>query len=440
MPVVEPHEERPVRLVVRDDSLERSRITVLFRFVLALPLVVWVTLRGLAAFVVAVGNWLAVLIERQVPSSLHDFVASYVRYATQVSAYVFLAANPYPWFRCQEDYPVDLEIAPPERQSRWSGLFRLPLALPAILLALVLGGGLIVGGSDTWSASQGAVGASFTYALSTAGGAAAAAAFLSWFAILALGRAPRGLRDLVLFAFSYAAQTSAYALLLTPRYPTSSPTRAEPFSRLPAHPVRLVIADDLERPRLTVLFRLLLAVPHLVWLTLWSVAAVFAALAAWAAALVAGRVPVPLRRFLSAYVRYGAHLSAFLYLVGRRFPGFTGREGSYGIDIAVEPADRQSRWKTLFRLPLAVPAFILAGALGGVLLVVGFLGWWYALVTRRMPEGLRDLGASCIRYSAQTYAFALLLTDRYPYAAPVLRERPRDVQPVLGDDLPGDAF
>ena len=40
-----------------------------------------------------------------------------------------------------------------------------------------------------------------------------------------------------------------------------------------AHPVRLVVEDDLERNRLTVFFRLILAIPHIVWLILWTVAA-----------------------------------------------------------------------------------------------------------------------------------------------------------------------
>jgi hypothetical protein len=439
MQAVGPGAERPVQLVVHDDSLARSRLTVLFRLVLALPLVVWVTLRGIAAFTVAFVNWLAVLVERRVPESLHGFVASYLRYATQVSAYVFLAANPYPWFRCQDEYPIDLRIAPPEPQGRWGGFFRLVLALPALLLALVLGGGLVVGGGDTWSASQGDAGASLAYTASTTGGAAAAAAFLAWFAILARGAAPRGLRDLMLFAFSYGAQASAYLLLLTPRYPSSDPALAEPYARLPAHPVRIVVDDDLERPRLTVLFRLLLALPHVAWLLLWSLAVVFAALAAWVVALVSGRVPDPLQRFLAAYVRYGTHLSAFVYLVGRRFPGFTGREGSYGIDLEIDRAPRQSRWKTLFRAVLAIPAFLLAGALGGVASVVAFLAWWYALVTRRMPEGLRNLGAACIRYSAQTWAYALLVTDRYPYAAPVLRERAPEPEPEAQIGVPPGA-
>jgi hypothetical protein len=425
--VAGPEAPRPIRLVVRDD-LSRSRLTVFFRLLLAIPLFVWVTLRGVAAFVVGFVNWLAVVIQGEVPESLHDFVAAYVRYATQVSAYVFLAANPYPWFRVQEDYPVDLEIARPERQGRWGGFFRLLLALPPLLLATVLGGGFTNGsgqGSWTTSGDEEAI----VWSASAFGGAAAASAFLAWFAIVLRARAPRGLRDLVAYCIGYGAQAGGYLLLLTPRYPTSDPAQAETYAELPEHPVRLVVTDDLERPRLTVLFRLFLALPHFVWWALWATAVVFAVFGAWIVALVTGRVPQALHRFLAAFVRYSTHLAAFVYLVGRRFPGFVGRAGSYGIDLEIAPAERQSRWKTLFRWFLAIPAFIVAGALGGVALVVAFLAWWYALVTGRMPEGLRNLGASCLRYSAQTYAYALLVTARYPYAAPVLREREPEPEP-----------
>jgi hypothetical protein len=160
-------------------------------------------------------------------------------------------------------------------------------------------------------------------------------------------------------------------------------------------------------------------------------------------------VPEALHRFLAAYVRYATHVFAFVYLVGQKFPGFTGRAGSYGIDVEIDPPARQSRWKTLFRFFLAIPALLLAGTLGTVVAVVALLGWFYALVRGRMPEGLRNLGASCLRYTAQTYAYLLLLTDRYPYAAPVLRNRPEPtrptpmpmllIQPPAGP-IPGDAF
>jgi hypothetical protein len=98
------------------------------------------------------------------------------------------------------------------------------------------------------------------------------------------------------------------------------------------------------------------AIPHLVWLLLWSIATFFAAIAAWLAALATGSVPAALHRFLAAYVRYAVHVQAYLYVVGRRFPGFTGQPGSYGIDLEIDPPQRQSRWLTFFRLFLAFPA------------------------------------------------------------------------------------
>ena len=414
-------EQRPIRLVVTDD-LARRRLTVVFRLILAIPHLIWVTLWGIAAFVVAFVLWLAVLINGQAPTGLHEFVAGYLRYATHVGGYLFLAASPYPGFRGRPGYPIDLEIDPPVRQSRWTGLFRLLLALPALILAAVLGGGLATGSfggsaggasgdpdATTWSST-----ASFT-------GVAAAAAFLAWFAILARGRAPRGLRDLVAYALGYSAQAAGYLFLLTGRYPTSDPALAEAYAELPEHPVQMRVDDDLGRPRLTVFFRLLLAIPHIVWLVLWTIAVFFAAIAAWFAALVTGRVPTALHRFLTAYVRYSTHVLAFVYLIGRRFPGFTGRGGSYGIDLEIAPLERQNRWKTLFRIFLAIPALILSSALDGVALVVAFFSWWFAIVTGRVPEGLRNLGAACLRYSGQTVAYVLLVTDRYPYSAPVLQ-------------------
>ncbi len=411
---------------------------------LAIPVLVWLMLRGIAAFVVGFVNWIAVLLQGEVPDSLHDFVAGYVRYATQVSAYVFLAADPYPWFRVQAEYPVDVQIDPPERQGRWGGFFRIVLALPALVLASALGSGLSFGPSGGSSSStQGS-----EYGVwwgASAVGVAAVAAFLAWFYALARGRAPRGVRDLVAYALGYGAQALGYVLLLTSRYPSSDPALAEPYAELPRHPVQMVVTDGLERSRLTVLFRLFLAIPHLVWITLWSIAVLFAAIAAWFAALATGSVPQGLHRFLAAYVRYAVHVQAFVYVIGRRFPGFTGKPGSYGIDLEIDPPRRQSRWLTLFRFFLAVPALLLASAIGGVLLLVAFLVWWYALVRGAVPEGLRNLGAACIRYQEQTSAYLLLLTDRYPYAAPVLEAgRPEPVSPEHSDTpagpLPGDAF
>jgi hypothetical protein len=65
-------------------------------------------------------------------------------------------------------------------------------------------------------------------------------------------------------------------------------------------------------------------------------------------------------------------------------------------------------------LLLAVPALVILNALQAVLQAVAVLGWFYAPAKGRMHPGLRGIGAYCLRYQAQTYAYVTLLTSRYP--------------------------
>jgi hypothetical protein len=352
-------------------------------------------------------------------------VAGYVRYAVQVSAYIYLAAGPYPPFGGGEGYPVDLEIDLSPRQSRGRVAARLVLAVPVFILTSALGGGAWFG-NTSWFASRNADSGYSSGA--TIAGIAATAAVLAWFASLARGRTPRGLRDLIAYTIGYSAQGTGYVLLLTDRYPTTDPSRVLPDMSLPEHPVRLELDDPLERSRLTVFFRLLLAIPHLIWLSLWYVLVLLAVLVAWIVALVTGRVPLALHRFIAAFVRYVMHVLAFLFLVGGPFPGFVGAAGGYPVSLAIDPRERQRRIVTFFRGLLALPALILAGPFFFVAAIVGVLGWWASLFTARMPEGLRNLGAVSLRYGGQAYAYLFLLTERYPYAAPALRDRKRHEQ------------
>lgn len=179
------------------------------------------------------------------------------------------------------------------------------------------------------------------------------------------------------------------------------------------HPIRLRVSDDLSRSRLTVFFRLLLFLPHAIWLWLWTIVAEVVALVAWLAALVVGRVPDELHAFLAAYVRYLTRVTAYVALLADPFPGFTGAAG-YPVDVEIAPPAPQNRLVTLFRLLLAIPAWIVASVLGTVLRVIAVLGWFTCLALGRMPEGMRNLGTYCLRYEAQTYGYTFLLTQRYP--------------------------
>ena len=70
---------------------------------------------------------------------------------------------------------------------------------------------------------------------------------------------------------------------------------------------------------------------------------------------------------------------AFVTMVGGPFPGFEGRQGSYPVDIEIDPPEPQRRLVTLARLVLALPALLLAGALQNALLAVAVLGWFAGL-------------------------------------------------------------
>jgi hypothetical protein len=406
--------EHPIRLVASDD-LERLRITVFFRALLAIPHFIWLFLWSMLVLLVAIANWLATLALGRSPAPLHRLLAAYVKYVTQFYAYLHLAAERYPPFDGQDGYAVDLIIAAPARQRRWTVLLRGILLLPAALLV-----GALVGDPSGGAGS----GASLFFTSSF--GLLAAAALLAWFASIARAATPRGLRDAILYALSYGAQFWGYALLLTDRYPDSDP---QALAGLPRRddPIRLEIQiEELRRSRLTVFFRGLLSLPHLVWLQLWGVLALLAAIANWFATLVRGRSPERLHRFLAAYVRYGFHVYAFLYLVANPFPGFVGAAGSYPLEIVVRERAPQNRWKAGFRLILVLPALLLSGAYGTLLSLVAVLGWFSALARGRMPLGLRNAGALALRYQAQLLGYVLLLGDAYPYSGPVLLDGPDD--------------
>jgi len=180
------------------------------------------------------------------------------------------------------------------------------------------------------------------------------------------------------------------------------------------HPIGLVVDDDLRRSRLTVFFRLLLAIPQAIWLAIWGIAVYFILFVVWIVAIFTGRVPDSLHNFLAHYLRALTHLSAYLFLLANPWPPFGGEPGTYPVDLRVDAPVQQSRLTIFFRLLLAIPAFVLSYVFRLVNQVVAFLGWFYCLATGEMNRCMRDLSAWMLRYELQTYAYAMLLTSRYP--------------------------
>jgi hypothetical protein len=408
--------------VTHTDDGDRGRAAVFFRLIIMIPHFIWLAIWSVGAFLLSPVHWVIALILGRPADWAYGFYSAYVRYALHFSAYLYLAAGRYPGFIGERGYVVDVDFPPAGRQRRWTIALRFFIALPALVLAGALSGGLDGGGYS----SQGDDAQSYAFSYS---GLGSAIAFLAWFACLALARIPAGLRDAQVYSQGYAAQAFGYLLLLNDRYPTSDP-QAVPLDPMPAHPVRLHTEEDRSRNRLSVAFRLILAIPHIVWLMLWSIAAFFVSIAGWFAALFTGRLPDALHRFLAAYVRYAVHVSAFVRILGDPFPAFLGRAGSYPVDLEIDDPLPQHRAKTAFRIFLALPAWFVAGSFGAVALLAAIGAWFSVLFTGRIPDGLHGLLAWATRYEAQAWAYLVFLTDRYPYTGPDGRGRPQPEPPA----------
>jgi 2-(1,2-epoxy-1,2-dihydrophenyl)acetyl-CoA isomerase len=180
----------PIRMIVNDD-LQRWRLTVAARWLLVLPHLFVLGFWTYVAVPVGIVDWVITLVRGTSPRGVHEWLARLVRYQAHVYAYLYFVADPYPSFRgWRGTYPVDLDIAPPAPQARWKTLLRIVLVLPAYVFATVL-----------------------TYVLYVV-------AILGAIYALAMGRYPRGFRDLSAYCLRYQAQMFGYLFLLTDRFPT----------------------------------------------------------------------------------------------------------------------------------------------------------------------------------------------------------------------------
>jgi hypothetical protein len=191
---------------------KRSRLTTFFRLILAIPHFIVLSFWGIAAGIVVIIAWFALLFTGRYPQGMYDFVAAFLRYSTYVYGYTFLAADVYPPFTGSPDveYPVRLIIGPPKPEySRMKVLFRIILAIPPLLI---------------------------TYAMQIV---AQVGAILAWFAIVFLGRQPKALQDMIQLGLSYQQRAYAYVLLLTEEWPSFTDEAAavgpaRTFAPLPA--------------------------------------------------------------------------------------------------------------------------------------------------------------------------------------------------------------
>jgi hypothetical protein len=180
------------------EPLRRRRLAVLLRVLLVIPQYVVLSIWSMLVVPAVVIAWLALLIEGRLPSFLHRFLGAFLRYQGQVTAWFDLLSTRYPDPLHTSEHPFRIDLPGRPRQQRLVTLFRLLLALPALVLASAFGVVLSL------------------------------ASVATWFVALALGRTTAGLQELGTFCLRYQLETQAYVTLLTSTYPRLAPPELNP--------------------------------------------------------------------------------------------------------------------------------------------------------------------------------------------------------------------
>jgi hypothetical protein len=206
------------------------------------------------------------------------------------------------------------------------------------------------------------------------------------------------------------------------------------------HPVDILVEPTTEpRNRVSVAFRILLAIPHLILVggpialavgwswnsepgathewsasggVLGAVAAV-TAMISWFAILFTGTHPDGLRALATFYLRWRVRVTAYVGLLRDEYPPFGDAyyPAALVIDTLTAPRDRLS---VVFRLLLVIPQLIVVCLLSIARSVTTLIAWFAILFTGRYPTTLAHFAVGVMRWSIRVEAYLLLLHDEYP--------------------------
>ena len=208
-----------------------------------------------------------------------------------------------------ESYPVSITIQPQYRnRDRLTVALRLLLAIPHVLL---------VGGIGfSFAAREGRMDqTSLVGETGFLGGIAWVLAIVSWFTIVIAGEHLNVIRRYTRFYLRWRVRAVAYMMLLADRYP--------PFGDQ-EYPATLALTDPaVARDRLTVGFRIILAIPHFIVLFFLVFAWWVTAFVAWVLILVTTDYPQGLYDFGVGVFSWLIRVEAYVLLLVDEYPPFS---------------------------------------------------------------------------------------------------------------------
>lgn len=190
-----------------------------------------------------------------------------------------------------------------EKQSRLTTFFRLIVAIPWYLMAIIWG------------------------LLATIG------VVIAWFALLITGRYPDFAYDWVSKYLRFNNRVSGWLYLLTDEWPSFGGD-AEP-----QYPIRLIVPEPLEQyNRVKVLFRIILMIPVYIMVYIFSLLAQLIGIVLWFAIVITGKAPRGLWDIQKMAISYMSRGYAYMLLVTESYPAISEDGGDTLPPSPAEPA------------------------------------------------------------------------------------------------------
>jgi len=168
------------------------------------------------------------------------------------------------------------------------------------------------------------------------------------------------------------------------------------------------------RNRGTVAIRIILAIPHLVIVSVWSYAIEIIAVIHWFIQVFTGKRNRGIFDFSNRWLGYASRTYTYTGLLFDEYPGFIDDGGKTPVQYNFEYTEDVNRLTAGLRLIWAIPALVISAVLSIAVFFVTIVTWFTILITGKHPRGQFDFELKVNRYTMQTHAYAGLLTDDYP--------------------------
>jgi hypothetical protein len=174
------------------------------------------------------------------------------------------------------------------------------------------------------------------------------------------------------------------------------------------------VAYEESRNRLTVAFRIILAIPHLVVAQVWGYLAEILAVVQWFIVVFTGQRNEGIWNLERSWLDYYCRVLGYTNLLFDPYPAFGPDAGSTPVrsDISFEAS--ANRLTNGLRFIWIIPAAIIAALLGIAGAVVIVISWFAIVITGKQPRGMWAFVLKVVRYTLRTQSYGLLMTDTYP--------------------------